>query len=357
MNTEEKLNLPKLAGNGNTFPEDIIYSISEKERELLEKISDKISSLKLSEIDSRNFFDIAAIYADEMSENLRKFLRNFRNNSNLYGAVLLTGLPQELNLQSTPLDDGIFGEKQISVSEKAFALIMSRIGEPRAYGEEKNGMPIQNVYAVNGYEYKQENTGSLSELLGHTEDGFMEDRCDFLGLSCLRSDHEKVAQTGVSSAWRVIDSHLISSKAIEVLRKPLYRIRVPSSFMGNSNEVIWSKEIPVLSGDLIFPEMCVDFDAMKGVNSLADRVLAEFGEALRQVSVSTVLQEGDLLIIDNKISSHFRTGFRPKYDGKDRWLQRIKVVNNPRASQDNRKIGSCVVGPIAFEIGDLGLAE
>lgn len=340
--------------NKQVFPKDATYEISKDERSSLEKLCEKLPSPKLNEIDSTMFLDRVEIIADEMPVGIREVLRNFRNYSNDYGAILLKGLPQEVNLQPTPLDDGIFGEKQISNAEKSHTLVMSKIGVGRGYSDEKASLIIQNIYPVNGYEYKQENTSSLSDLLGHTEDGFMPGKyCDFLSLSVLRQDHEKIARTGVASSWRAI--HKVSGKTIEVLRKAWFKVKVPSSFMGNSNEESWSNLMPVLDGDLMFPDMCIDFDAMIGINSIAQKALQEFGEALKSVSVSVALEAGDLLIIDNNVSMHFRTSFKPKYDGKDRWLQRMKVVINPRASQDNRKFGSNVVGSIALEINDLGL--
>jgi len=335
------------------FPKDDTYEISRNERSSLEKLCEKLSSPKLYEIDSTKFLDQAAIIADEIPVKIREFVRNFRNYSNDCGAILIKGLPQEVNLQPTPLDDGIFGEKQISNAEKSHMMIMSKLGEGRGYSEEKFALILQNIYAVLNHEYRQENTGSLTELLGHTEDGFMKNRCDFLSLGCLRQDHHKVARTGVASSWQAI--HKVSGKTIEVLRKPWFKVKVPSSFLKNLNEESWSDAMPVLVGDFMFPEMCVDFDAMIGINSFAQKALEEFGEALKLVSVSVALEAGDLLIIDNKVSMHFRTSFKPKYDGKDRWLQRMKVVINPRASQDNRKCGSNVVGSIALEINDLGL--
>lgn len=339
--------------NSQVFPENVIYELNKEEFSCLEELGEKLSSPKLNEIDSTHFLDRAAIIADEMPVGVREFLRDFRNNSNDYGTILFKGLPQDANLPMTPLDDGIFGEKQVSNAEKAHAMIMSKLGEGRGYSEEKRALILQNIYALLSHEYRQENTSSLGDLLGHTEDGFMENRCDFLSLYCHRPDHEKIAKTGVCSSWLAI--RRISTKTQAVLRQRRFKVKVPSSFMGGLSEERWSEYMPVISGDLYRPEMCIDLDAMIGTDEIAQKALLEFSEALNSIAVSTVLDAGDLLIIDNKVSMHFRTKFKPRYDGKDRWLQRMKVVVNPRASQDNRKFGSNVVDSIALEIDDLGL--
>jgi L-asparagine oxygenase len=38
-----------------------------------------------------------------------------------------------------------------------------------------------------------------------------------------------------------------------------------------------------------------------------------------------VLEAGDLLIIDNNKTIHGRKPFQPRYDGTDRWVQRMLV--------------------------------
>jgi len=37
------------------------------------------------------------------------------------------------------------------------------------------------------------------------------------------------------------------------------------------------------------------------------------------------LETGDLLVIDNNKTIHGRKPFQPKYDGTDRWVQRMLV--------------------------------
>lgn len=43
---------------------------------------------------------------------------------------------------------------------------------------------------------------------------------------------------------------------------------------------------------------------------------------------SFTLQPGDLLIIDNQKAMHSRTKFKARFDGTDRWLQRLLVAKS-----------------------------
>ena len=52
---------------------------------------------------------------------------------------------------------------------------------------------------------------------------------------------------------------------------------------------------------------------------------------------------GDLLIVDNRRAVHGRSQFTPRYDGFDRWLQRMSVVRDPIASVSDRRGGVCVI--------------
>ncbi|WP_374776248.1 TauD/TfdA family dioxygenase [Streptomyces sp. NBC_01310] len=46
-----------------------------------------------------------------------------------------------------------------------------------------------------------------------------------------------------------------------------------------------------------------------------------------------ILQPGELAFVDNRVAVHGRTSFRPRYDGRDRWLHRTFVhLDNRRTT-------------------------
>ena len=64
--------------------------------------------------------------------------------------------------------------------------------------------------------------------------------------------------------------------------------------------------------------------------------LLEFGRACGQRVPFGWSAPGDLAILDNRVTVHGRTPFRPRYDGADRWVQRTFVIADLRRSGDHR---------------------
>jgi alpha-ketoglutarate-dependent taurine dioxygenase len=50
-----------------------------------------------------------------------------------------------------------------------------------------------------------------------------------------------------------------------------------------------------------------------------------FTKAVERNTQTVFLKTGDLLVLDNNITVHGRTAFQAKYDGTDRWVQRVVV--------------------------------
>nr|BFE86607.1 hypothetical protein GCM10020093_092080 [Planobispora longispora] len=92
----------------------------------------------------------------------------------------------------------------------------------------------------------------------------------------------------------------------------------------------------MLSGAPEDPDMRVDLAATTPLTPRAEAALAELGEVFDRSAQSVRLLPGDLVIVDNRVTVHGRTAFQPRYDGRDRWLQRTFVAVNLRRSRDHR---------------------
>ena len=67
--------------------------------------------------------------------------------------------------------------------------------------------------------------------------------------------------------------------------------------------------------------------------------MAKLADAVQQSVQGIILKTGDLLIMDNRKVIHSRKPFQPKYDGTDRWLQRMLVRKQlPPADQIDGRI-------------------
>lgn len=286
-----------------------------------------------------------AIAARTMAPELLGALLTFRVASSHDGVVLLRGMPIDHHLPPTPRDGDFHGDwRALSVSTIGQLMVMSLLGDVIAYADEKDGRLIQDVVPVPGAEDRQENSGSvLLEL--HTEDGFHPHKPDFLSLYGLRSDHERRAFTLAGGLRPVLP--LLDPRHAAALRRPEFRIRVASSFVGD--RVVHTDRLPVLTGRVDDPELCVDFHAMEATTPRGAAAL----EALRRLMLSglvgAVLGPGDLLVIDNRKAVHGRTAFTPRYTANERWLRRCFAVSDIRASQPSLRPGSRVHQPLGWD--------
>lgn len=125
-----------------------------------------------------------------------------------------------------------------------------------------------------------------------------------------------------------------------VLASPLFLTKPPPSF----GEITSEKTAhPVLLGDLEDPNLIVDFAATLPLNDMAKVAMMELREAFIQTMNTFQLRVGDLAIVDNRIAVHGRTSFVPRYDGTDRWLQRVYGHLDNRRSRVNRTGGGSVL--------------
>lgn len=280
--------------------------------------------------------------AYRLSDDLVDFIDDFRLNSNDYGTLLLRGLPIG-QIPDTPPTGVASAWPELSCADRSITMIMSLLGEPIAYADEKEGALIQDVIPVQGCEERQENSGSAL-LEFHIENGFHPHKPSHVGLLGLRGDHLGIAATATASIRRALP--LLSGVVIDCLRQPLFRIRLSSSFTADDLPPLRSCAAPILTGHPLRPDLTVDFHATEPLSKEAESALVLLREAMAQVMVGAVLTPGDLLIVDNRTAAHARTAFTPRYDGHDRWLRRMSCVADLRDSSGSRALAGRVFSPV-----------
>ena len=79
---------------------------------------------------------------------------------------------------------------------------------------------------------------------------------------------------------------------------------------------------------------------MKGINDEAIDALEHLKNAIKNCTREIVLKTGDLLIINNRTTVHGRRPFDARYDGTDRWVQRILAIETlpPPTHRNGHKI-------------------
>lgn len=347
------VNIKEAVQSTDTEPAEHIFVLTDAERDAVGELIASLPALNVRSVQD-DLLTRVEMAGRQMPQRLAETLIRFRRQANRYGSLLIRNLPTDPVLPDTPRDGKPAPDKKTFFSEYSLLMTMLQLGEPISYSDEKDGVLIQNICPVAGHEAKQENTGS-TYLEFHTEDGFHPYKPDYLGLVCLRSDHERLAETATASIRNVL--HVIPSTAITLLRQPLFRLRLSTSFLhGANSKEMYSAAMPVLTGNLLQPEMCVDYFLMEATTPEAKWALELLKAELLKVASGFVLLPGDMVLIDNRLAAHARTGFTPRYDGKDRWLQRCFTVEDFRRSAFSRSPGQHICSPlsIVFSMQDVG---
>lgn len=205
-------------------------------------------------------------------------------------------------------------------------------GYPISYIQEQQGRLVQNILPVFKTETQQISTSSKVELFLHTETAFHPYKPDFVFLLCLRGDDSAI--TTYAQVDEIL-SHL-DKETIEVLQEDWYITGVDDSFRtkGEPDKKILLSVLKMDSDGSY--SMIYDQSIMQGTNPSAEIALKKFDEAVKKSIKEIILETGDLLILNNNKVIHGRKPFQARYDGTDRWVQRMLVVKNlPPKSEIN----------------------
>jgi L-asparagine oxygenase len=252
-------------------------------------------------------------------EGLRRFVKDFAAAPPRTGFALIRGLEID-ELPPTPQThspDVLSGHSSTEYLMVVGELLGSLVG----YAEEKDGALVHDVHAVRGEESRIENSGS-TDFGFHTENVHHPLRPDFLGLLCLRQDHDRSGTTRLSSIREAVDS--LPAGTVDVLRAPRFVSLHPTSFTrGAAGPRPESEPHPVVFGQA--PDLFMRFNVhnTRGLDAAGGAALHELSAALGLVSHQVLLEPGDLVLINNHIAAHSRSAFTPRYDGRDRWLRRF----------------------------------
>ena len=261
------------------------------------------------------------------------------------GVYLYKGVPTG-DVPATPVTNNL-NIGGLTVLAKHQANIVSRFGTLVAYKEECNGAMFQDIVPVPSLSGTQTSTGS-AHLEIHTEQAFSESRPDFLSLACLRGDPEAITYL---LPLDVLLRHL-TDQEIALLKEPLWMCGVDLSFRmsgvpdeqrgpmailqrptaargQNPLQTVEEEFLLDTYGSWLTPmKLVFDQDLMTGVTPEANRLIQRIVDIYEAHKVSVVLEVGDVLVIDNRVTVHGRSKFSPRYDGRDRFVIRCFARNN-----------------------------
>ncbi len=241
------------------------------------------------------------------------------------GGVLFHGLTVDQDaMGESPQNAMAFEEKDREpATEAALLAFAAAAGEVFAFARQHRGQIIQNVTPVKGHEYDAVGTGSRSLLDWHSEDAFDDAHPQFVGLFCVRGDDR--AQTALAPVDRIT----LSDAEETTLRQPRYMHGIDKA-SGGTGRPEDGVQGPALYGDDGKRFVRIDMDCAGPLagDDEATAALKTFHDGADAAGLYVTLQAGDILLFDNRRVMHARTPFEPRYDGTDRWLQRVIITDD-----------------------------
>jgi len=319
--------------------------ISEDELDILKTLASKIEACPSKTPDA--FCNQTKELSKKLPIRVQIELINFVENGNEDGFLLISGINIDENIPDTP-SNNTFKIGETTILAKIQAIILSFISDIIAYEAEGYGCIFQDIVPTKKMKMEQTSLGSGTELEIHTEQAFSKLRPDILSLACLRGDLNAITYT--LPIETIIDN--LSHEEIELLKQPFWKTGVDLSFKIDGHEFA--------DGDIRgpFPIFNIDYssnnrynlvfdqDLMFGINEEAQQLVEKIVDIYYRYRRKHNLKPGEIFIIDNQHAVHGRSPFKPKYDGKDRFLIRCFSVFDYQYSSYARPSDSRVVSAI-----------
>ncbi|GAA4975843.1 guanitoxin biosynthesis L-enduracididine beta-hydroxylase GntD [Actinoplanes utahensis] len=326
--------------NTTTLHDVTHYDLTDRELAAIETLISDIGADHRDPQDTAFLLDAPRLAAG-LPTGLTRFLRTFR----------LSEPASALVVRGFPVDDAAIGATPPHWSKQAdpastrreeiyFMLVATVLGEPFGWSTLQGGNLIHNVIPIRGEEHQQSGHGSADLLEWHTEDGFHPYRCDYLGLMGMRN------HTAVPTTHASVLALNLPDDVMRVLAEPRFLIRPDDEHLANARRdagpnstimQIGDDPVPaaVLFGGADRPYLRIDPYFMSAVpgDTEAENALTLATKQLDGCLQDIVVRAGEILFIDNFRAVHGRRPFRAAYDGRDRWLKKIVVSRDLRASR------------------------
>ncbi|MGW3715672.1 clavaminate synthase Cs1 [Streptomyces sp. NPDC005133] len=286
---------------------------------------------RIPRVDIRAFLDAAEQLSAQVPTDIAAALDEFNAHGNTEGYLLLRGLPVEPDdeLPPTPTAPPT-ADRPLLAMEAMLGILGSRLGLHTGYEEHRAGAIYQDVYPrPRAHHLSSATSGSLLEF--HTELAYHAHQPNYVMLVCSRADHERKAATLVGSIRKAFP--LLSDE----VRDYLFDRELPrhADTAVEDLDPAAVTYVKPLYGDRSDPYLCYDRELLSPKEPADKEAIAALSRALDEVAEPVHLVPGDLLVIDNFRVTHARTPFTARWDGRDRWLQRVYI----RTGRDGRLSG------------------
>lgn len=323
------------------------YQLSKKESLSLREIATTLQQ-QFKTVDNPSFQEVAHEYAYDIPKTMMIALSQFDRHDEPY--LQVTGLTiDDALLQDTPASWRDRRSPEAYTSEFMHYLLASHVGLPFSWKTQQDGRTINDILPVKEFEHEQLAISSKSNLMWHVEDAFHDARGEFLSLMCLRN------RDAVPTLLSAPDLTKLSPKAVRELMTPQYLVRADDAHDLNSNlnevggdpelraafeEARNLRKVALLFGSASRPYMRLDMDTFGREEFVSDDARSAYHELCALVeehAIELLSNQGDVIIVNNFLAVHGRPPFEPRYDGTDRWLQRLLVNSDFRKTAPYRQ--------------------
>lgn len=248
---------------------------------------------------------------------------------------LRNGMVRFLRLRNKTLQDMVdlsWGlGKPVNVHEKGRSDSLMRKLTPTPSKEQTE--------TINGAVFMSHHTENLSHIKTP----------NFVALYCERKDQNNQGYTLVSDLDAIIER--LSPLEIDILSAPKFTVEVEdtlnfcesssssSSYAGEETErrrrLILPNKVPVFRDGMIFFDqlyMTPDADALNAFERLKNVIV--------ETQIQILLEPGDIFIFDNLRCVHGRGPFNPLFDGNDRCLYRLLILDDLKTHSAFEKFAS-----------------
>lgn len=278
------------------------------------------------------FIREGVVLARFLPYRLQSEIRQFVLDDHL-SALLVRGNPTETFASiATPPTHPLAPPRLLNDAELLCGFYMALLGEPFGFASQQSGNLFNHIIAVKESEaVSNSSAGSRFHFDFHTEDAFHSYPPDYLGLFCVRN-HE-CAITSLAE----IPLDLINDRDRQLL------MTCPIAMQPNAMHVDGGATAQyhhsVLDGNIDQPYIRLNLNTLS-LPDISDinlrEALRRLVEIIRNSYTSVVLESGDMLIINNRLSLHRRDRYEPRYDAMSRWLIRAVVQSDIRRTRSLR---------------------
>jgi len=322
------------------------HRLTSRELAAIDALVDELAR-SYGSVETPDFADACTLAAQQLPRRLRELAHRFKNLHLPCGAVLLRGVPvDDERIGPSPAHwDAPWRNPPTLREEITQCLLTSALGDIFGWRTQENGRFLRHIVPIEKDSGEQLGGGSSVTLVWHNEEAFHQLRSDFLSILCYRNDER--AETILSYVGDIDIPH----DKWRILSAPRYVILPDKSHLPDQNiSAHWRLDddafahirrmhadpqpVPALSGAREQPFIQVDEAFMRAVDGDEEAAQA-FDWLLRAFDAGKtgiVMQPGDMLWIDNKRAVHGRSVYRPHYGPRQRWLRRVNVTLNLRAS-------------------------